>query len=234
MKNIQNFNQIKERILQFINYKNVSIRKFSEKIDINPSNFGKSNLKSDLSSQVLSKILIIFPEISAEWLLTGKGDMLKNSMNTPQNDNKEAINTLSDIRIPVYNIDVRAGMHDSTDITPDDAQYIERYTLFDGAKKGDIAFHVTGQSMIPKYLPGSLVLVREVASWQEYFGYGDCYILMLNDGRRVLKQVMKSQQDAKQYVLCQSINPQYPAEELPRKMILKVFKVIACQTFETF
>ncbi len=223
---------VKDRIKFFCKNEKISISDFEKALNV--ANGYVNSISKSVGIDKINSILEIFPNLSIEWLLTGKGYMLKNSMNTPQNDNKEAINTLSDIRIPVYNIDVRAGMHDSTDITPDDAQYIERYTLFDGAKRGDIAFHVTGQSMIPKYLPGSLVLVREVASWQEYFGYGDCYILMLNDGRRVLKQVMKSEQDAKQYVLCQSINPQYPAEELPRKMIVKVFKVIACQTFETF
>lgn len=48
------------------------------------SNFKGAGLKSDLSSEKTARFLTAFPNISAEWLLTGKGDML---MPTPQTTN---------------------------------------------------------------------------------------------------------------------------------------------------
>ena len=73
----ENFNHVKQRILQYLKYKGISIRKFSEKISISPSNFNEKNMPSALSSDILCRILTEFEELNSEWLLTGKGEMLK-------------------------------------------------------------------------------------------------------------------------------------------------------------
>lgn len=73
----ENFNHVKQRILQYLKYKGISIRKFSEKISISPSNFNEKNMSSALSSDVLCRILTEFEELNSDWLLLGKGEMLK-------------------------------------------------------------------------------------------------------------------------------------------------------------
>ena len=75
----ENFNHTKERILQYLKYKGVSIRKFSEKISISPSNFNEKNMISSLSGDILSRILTVFEELSPDWLMLGKGEMLRGS-----------------------------------------------------------------------------------------------------------------------------------------------------------
>ena len=79
----ENFNHVKQRILQYLKYKGISIRKFSEKISISPSNFNEKNMPSALSSDILCSILTEFEELNSEWLLTGKGEMLRSG--TPKN-----------------------------------------------------------------------------------------------------------------------------------------------------
>ncbi|MBQ9254981.1 MAG: hypothetical protein IJ180_09445 [Bacteroidales bacterium] len=224
--------EINQRVISAINFL-IDNEKVADKSElcnifsIKPSKF------SEILSQRMSAGMDVIQNlcnkfnISAEWLLTGKGEMLKDNATEPS----EAVSV---VPVPVYNLDVRGGMNGSTEVTIDDAQYVERYTFFDNARKEDKAFPVTGQSMMPKYPSGSLILVREVLNWQEYFGYGDCYVLMLKDGRRILKQIMKSEENTKKNVLCTSINPAYPSEELPRKLIQRVFKVVGCQTLENF
>ena len=71
-----------ERIKQIIDYKGISIRKFSEKIGISHSLL--NNIKV-IGSDKLENILNIFPEINPEWLLTGRGNMLKNEEKIVQN-----------------------------------------------------------------------------------------------------------------------------------------------------
>lgn len=73
----QNFAPIKCRILHFLDSKRIKKEDFYKKINVTKSNFSKSALKSEVSASILSKILNFYPEISAEWLLTGKGSMLK-------------------------------------------------------------------------------------------------------------------------------------------------------------
>ena len=43
--------------------------------------------------------------------------------------------------------------------------------------------------MIPTIPPGSLMLIREVANWREYFGYGNIFVIVLKDGRRITKEM---------------------------------------------
>ena len=73
----EDFNHTKERILQYLKYKSMSIRKFSEKVSISPSNFNEKCMISALSGDILSRILTEFPDINPDWLLLGKGEMLR-------------------------------------------------------------------------------------------------------------------------------------------------------------
>lgn len=62
-----------DRIIEFIDYKGISKREFASTVGISHSLIGKANA---IGSDKLEKILSSYPELSSEWLLTGKGDML--------------------------------------------------------------------------------------------------------------------------------------------------------------
>ena len=175
-------------------------------------------------------ILAKCPEISADWLITGNGAMLKDC-------NKESAVGGMDANgyrmVPVYNFDVVGGM-DAWAVVVDSPVYIEKYVPFSGAAKDDICVHVTGNSMVPTYSAGSLLLIRKVEGWREYFGYGHCYVLLLKDGRRILKEVRKSEVNPKTHVLCVSFNPKNDPEELSRDFIVDVYKVIMTLTNDGF
>ena len=69
---------ILERIKQYIDYKGLTISSFERSIGMANASFGKSlKNKGAIGSDKLEKILNTYPEISPEWLMTGKGDMLK-------------------------------------------------------------------------------------------------------------------------------------------------------------
>ena len=65
---------IVERIRQIIDYKKISTRQFC--IEVGVANGFLDKVK-DVGSEKLLKILNTYPELSPEWLLTGKGKMLK-------------------------------------------------------------------------------------------------------------------------------------------------------------
>ena len=68
---------IKERFAEFIQYKGLSRRKFQEKIGV--SNSYIQNISNSIGKDILNRISIQYPELNTDWLLTGKGEMLKNS-----------------------------------------------------------------------------------------------------------------------------------------------------------
>ena len=65
---------MKERILQFIEYKRLSKNKFYKETGLSNGILDK---QGGISSDSLEKIYCVYPEINLDWLLTGKGEMLK-------------------------------------------------------------------------------------------------------------------------------------------------------------
>lgn len=57
-------------------FKRLIRQNFLKKIDVSPSNFRSSSLKSEINASVLSKISSEYPSINLIWLITGNGPMI--------------------------------------------------------------------------------------------------------------------------------------------------------------
>ena len=126
--------------------------------------------------------------------------------------------------VPKVNLDVTGGF--GTGENQEKEHTVELVPFVD-ARDGDFCVMVTGDSMYPICPSGSLVLIREVERWQEFFGFGNIFCIVLKDGRRILKEAQKS--NNKDNITCISYNS-IPSEELPKNLILKVYKVIKILT----
>lgn len=73
------------RIIKFIESQGIESKKFLEKTGLKKGFVDKSHINSSASDNFLSKILEVYPKLSAEWLLTGKGSMLKEDTSKPIN-----------------------------------------------------------------------------------------------------------------------------------------------------
>lgn len=131
--------------------------------------------------------------------------------------------------VPIVHIDSVGGMHSDNSIIGE-PQYIEGYIPFVNARESDIAIMQTGTSMIPTIPPGSILQLRKVENWREYFGYGNIFVIELTDGRRITKEVSRYDNNPKDFIWCISHNPNVPDEELPKDMIKSVWKVIKVLT----
>ena len=76
-KNIESSDEIKIRLLQFAKEQKLVMGDFYEKIGVSPSNFSGKAMESALKSDNLVKVLRVYPELSADWLLLEKGEMLR-------------------------------------------------------------------------------------------------------------------------------------------------------------
>lgn len=74
---MEEISQIKKRILQYIDYKNITKQKFCKKTGISYGNMRGKSLKSEIGGSQIAEILREFAEISPDWLLLGKGEMLR-------------------------------------------------------------------------------------------------------------------------------------------------------------
>lgn len=127
--------------------------------------------------------------------------------------------------IPLIHVDGVGGMR-SSNLLSSSEQYVERLVPFPDARQGDVAILQSGNSMSPTIPPGAILQIRRVEGWREYFGYGNDFVLWLEDDRRITKQVLKCDEDPKNYIVCHSYNPEVADEELPKSMIQEVWKVV--------
>lgn len=71
-ENEQKVSPIKQRILYFANTLGVSKREFYKKIGVSR---GTLESNTGITEETLAKFIDVFPNISVDWLLTGKGEM---------------------------------------------------------------------------------------------------------------------------------------------------------------
>jgi hypothetical protein len=87
----KNISYIKERILQYSEYKGIGKEKFIENLGMTYGNFkGKQKLTS-VNSDFLDRFLSKYPQVNIEWLLSGVGDLEKKAVNNSISDNVNSI-----------------------------------------------------------------------------------------------------------------------------------------------
>ncbi len=97
---MRDFSIIKQKILQYLEYKGISKYKFYQETGITNGILSQSN---GISEDNLLRFLSYYKDISAEWLLTGEGSMLKTDNPTepsdapPLNTENAVLNTLKGI-----------------------------------------------------------------------------------------------------------------------------------------
>lgn len=205
-------NTIKERTLEFIKYKNISVKEFELRCGL--SNGYIAAMRKGYGADKLNNVLSAYPELNRDWLLYNEGEMIQSP--PPPDGNT--------ILIPVVNLDTRGGMAYNEEVNTD--TYVTGRIPFPTtiAHQGDVVIPIYGDSMEPTYKAGSLVLIREVELWREYLEFGCTYVIGLVDDRRVIKTVMAGS-DNEHYTLI-SINPNYQPQEIAKDIIRSVWRVI--------
>lgn len=208
----------KERIIEFLKYLNIGQNAFERRVGI--SNGYIAHSKGAFGSGIIAKIATAYPELNILWLQTGDGSMLKSESPELESNDKNSYRL-----VPMYNMDARGGFGNNDQV--DVAEYVIDYIPFKDAKQDDICVPIIGNSMAPTYCAGSTVLLHRIEDWQEFLELGQVYMIVLKDGRRLIKELRTSQEDKKSKYLCVSHNPTFDPVELPKNMISQVFLVRA-------
>lgn len=190
---------------------------------------------SQPSAEALTKIVRSF-DISAEWLLTGEGPMLRETLHTDpgmQVSETPAFAGTNERRvesqdIPLYSFSVTGGLLENID---NSAQYIEDTLHIPNAPKCDGAVRVVGSSMTPVIRAGDIIafaLVHDIG----HILYGQIYFVdyvIEFDTFMVCKVVRKSER-GDDYVSLHSLNPDYDPVDIPRAAIrhLALVKLSIC------
>lgn len=213
-----------ERILEFIDYKGISVSAFERSIG-KSTNYVR-NSKS-FTSNVLATIMSVYPELSMEWLITGEGYMLKNekrttldeynSIATSENSTplqREAKNVIK------YYPSVNGSMGGVQFLDDPEESYVD--IIMPGFSECKYAINAYGDSMHPVIKSGQIILLME---WTEKFiDWGRIYLVVTKSGYRTIKYLKPA--DNSNAIRCESENKESnPAFEIEKEDVLKLFLV---------
>lgn len=191
-------------------YSNGNKAQFANRLGITPQGVSTWLKRNTFDSEL---IFAQCEDLSAQWLLTGKGSMLKD------NDIPGEVVYNPNIGIPYYDVDFYGGF---SEVYDDQTVNPTCNVVIPGFKRASVWCNVTGHSMEPKINHGDIIALRECTIQDVQFG--EIYAVVL-DSIRTIKIIRRgSSPDTLLYV---PINqPDYQEQEFPIDRIIRIFEVI--------
>lgn len=237
---------ILERIRVFIDKQGLTVAAFERSIGMSNASFAKSLKKGGaIGTDKLENILKTYPQLSPEWLLTGRGEMLKSDdaakmypVDEPVDSGDKVSESIPNVQdssrkgavaiptdspqegIPLIPIDAMAGALSGEQTV---LEYeCERYVVpaFRGAH---FLIRVKGSSMYPTYSSGDIVACQKVPMTDLFFQWNKVYVIDTDQGALIKR--IKPGSDRK-HISIVSDNPDYDPFELPYSSIHAVALVI--------
>ena len=199
---------IKERTLEFIKYKNISVKEFETRCGL--SNGYVTAMRKGYGADKLSNVLTAYPELNRDWLLYNEGEML----------NVTEVVEVTEHGTPVYDLDVTCGGRSRPIVFAD--EHIIGHVNLPNVSSNAVIIRANGDSMEPHINDGDWIAVREVFNFNELY-YGQVY-LVITEELRLLKYLRKDE-DEQNYVILRSENDRYDDIRLAKSSIRSLFIV---------
>ena len=215
---------VKQRLIEFIKYKNLSQRKFEQLVGL--SNGFVNNISKSIGGDKMLKILGVYPELNQRWLLTGEGSMLQKNEASPRT--MDVI-----VGIPLVSQYAYAGYLSGYG----DPEYIDKLPRIDFTPDRHmtgnyIAFEVRGDSMndgtADSYLEGELLICREVEPvyWKDsqlFINKRD-FVIIHKEGILIKRIIAHDVEN--HTITIHSLNPMYQDEVLDLADVRQIFSVV--------
>lgn len=160
--------------------------------------------------------------ISPEWLLTGRGEMLKSSTSetvTPDLQPEPTLTTDPTEGTPYFDVDFIGGF---SEIFNDQTATPACRIIAPGFEKASVWCNVTGHSMEPKICHGDIIALRRCSI--DDIQYGEIYAIVLDTIRTIKILRRGSTPDTLLFV---PINkPDFEDQQFPIARIIQVYEVI--------
>ncbi|MCC9063353.1 S24 family peptidase [Flavobacterium piscisymbiosum] len=206
-----------QRIKHYLDYKGIKVSALEKQVGMSNGSFA-SQLKNNktIGLDKLENILNKYTDINLDWLLTGKGEMLKfdvleeNNSKLYKKTDKNSLNRA----IPLYNIQTTSGIIDlfgnNEYQTPVDHVSIPTISECDGA------LYVIGDSMYPVLKSGDIVVYKKVFHLERNIVWGELYLVYINnDGNDFFFTRFLKQSEKESYVQLVAQNPDHQTIEFP-------------------
>ena len=232
-------NKILPRIESIANNEGITIGALERKIGASKGVLSRAIANgTDIQSKWIQAIVENYPQYSVEWLMSGRGNMLKDEVSQSASPTIQSQFTLRTDRsvdvqsVPLYELDATAGLvalfADQTRRTPICHIQIPDLPPCDGA------VYVRGDSMYPLLKSGDIVLYKELPNGANGILWGEMYLLSFNiDGESyiTIKYIQKADDD--RFVRLVSHNPHHSPKDIPADSIQALALIKASIRFNT-
>lgn len=227
-----------DRLDKYMTHSKLNDNKLTVLAGLSVGALGKQRKGSrGLSNDSIAKILYMCPDLNADWLLTGRGEMLTTNEQAQEVIVKDRFDLYTDRnqeiqRIPLYELEASAGLVslfvDSHNFIPIDYITIPDLPHCDGA------LYVRGDSMYPILKSGDIVMYKVVNDMKYGILWGEMYLVSyIIDGEEyiVVKYIQKSSDQA--CIKLVSHNQNHSPQDIPLSYIQAVALIKATVRFNT-
>lgn len=206
----------RKRILYFIEKQNIKPVEFLRATGLKKGFIDRSHQESGATDLNISKILESYPELSAEWILTGKGKMVKSLNDRNQVNDKREIYQKTGKTIPLIPVEAFAG-NGGGEVSIKEGDIQERYVIPDFVDV-DFMIRVKGSSMYPKYTSGDIIACKIIKE-RSFFQWGRVFVIHHREQGTMIKRLFPANGEE---VECKSDNPGYPPFKISLEEITNI------------
>lgn len=235
---------VKDRIQQYIDYKGISVYRLESSVGLSKGYWTKTK---SISADVAMRISGIYTDISADWLLRGEGNMLKEQegdltlVGADRQDKSDTITRLANPvptvaeksfpsqEINLYDIDVSAGL---SRLFAEDGEknraFLGKISI-PNMPRCDGAVKVIGDSMYPLLKSGDIIAYKEVCD-RRAIQWGEIYILQIeydSDVAIVVKYVKRSEK-GDDWIKLVSYNKEHDPKDIELANVKAIARVMVC------
>lgn len=235
-ENKQEKSLIKQNISQYLSVKGVSDYEYYKTSGTTRGILGQNN---GISEDNIARFLAYAPDINYEWLLTGKGPMLKPTTeesqvttqpSTPTAKDRlpEAFRCLDPLHatqelIPLVTPKVAAGFG-SADFSIAESDIKDYYIIPKWRRQRvDFMIEVTGDSMQPKYSAGDIVGCTIIQN-SSFIQWNRPHVIATREQGILVKRLMPG--TTSNTISAVSDNPKYPPFDIPKSEITGIALII--------
>jgi phage repressor protein C with HTH and peptisase S24 domain len=214
-----------ERVLQIIDFYDIKNVNIFAKNYLNYASSEKINrLKKENTNpsyEIIVDITNKFEQINPEWLLTGKGEMLRVVESKPPH----AVAVKSQIGIPLVSV-AAVGGFGSAEFSIKESDVKEYYVVpkFKD-RRIDFMIEVAGSSMLPKYSSGDVVACT-ILKESRFIQWGKVHVVGTREQGILIKRLYPCDNDDEKCIKCQSDNNKYPPFEITHDEITGIALVV--------